>query len=300
MDHRQAHLLLAEHLAGRLDRPMSDEVAEHMAGCAECRDWSETYRFLAAVLVAEERGSAHVESERLARYAVAADGLAAGDRAEVEEHLAACADCAALLEISRGAAEEARPEPGIDARLPSDAGTGPRRAPAVLWTRLGPSVRGAIAAGLAVVAVGLTAILYQQNRTLRHELQEFRTWTGPVEVLVLGSTQRSAGELPELRLRRGQPNVLLAVQPQLPPAPAADETVTFTITTIAGEPRWELALGAAEAGEMISSFQAVLLHIPVTLLGAGGYELQVRLGSAAADEPLVQTRFRIVSPPPQE
>jgi anti-sigma factor ChrR (cupin superfamily) len=124
IDHRRASRLLADLHGGQLTAERRAELSEHVAGCAECRGWSETYEFLSAALSGASEAE-HPSSEQLAHLAVDATLLTGPERDQLADHLEACADCRRELELCRGALASARrpaPVTRLPLRLPSSLG----------------------------------------------------------------------------------------------------------------------------------------------------------------------------------
>lgn len=102
MNHRTASGLLADYGQGRLDAEARADVARHLAACAACREWLETYTLLGAALGARREHS-HPEVEALAAWALCEDAPT-----EASEHLASCNECSGDLRLVARAIREAR------------------------------------------------------------------------------------------------------------------------------------------------------------------------------------------------
>ena len=103
--HRYGSELLADYAARRLDARSRPIVEEHLAECADCREWLETYRLLASGL-ATEQTTGHLPSADLAAWAVLEDQ----PPGKAVAHLAACATCGRELELVTAAIRAARRE----------------------------------------------------------------------------------------------------------------------------------------------------------------------------------------------
>lgn len=147
MDHSEARELLETPLA-TLGGERGAALREHLAGCAECRDWQSDLRFLAQALKGPVND--HLSSEEIARRAVDPEDLTPFERARVDEHLEACRECHQELTLATGALTRAR---GGRGRLSALAASAASAANAVGAHAL--PLRWALAVGLiAAVALG--------------------------------------------------------------------------------------------------------------------------------------------------
>lgn len=138
MSHREIHALLAEYAQGRLETASATEIAAHLAGCPDCREWLATYGLLERALA--EGAGRHPASAELAAWAAAGDDPPAAAAA----HLQACAGCARELRLVSQAIAAARgPE-----QAEEDLAERPRRS-RIVWA----------AAAVALLVLGGSQLL---------------------------------------------------------------------------------------------------------------------------------------------
>lgn len=106
VQHDESTRYLPELAAGDLDGELARRVSSHVEGCADCRDWLDTYQLLAAAATSSKTkhpGSAHPSSEVLASLAVDPATFDPISRDSVLDHLMTCHDCSNEIDLCRGA-----------------------------------------------------------------------------------------------------------------------------------------------------------------------------------------------------
>jgi anti-sigma factor RsiW len=306
MSHESAVLRLPEYLEGRLDPAAAADVAAHLGSCDECRQLSRTYRIVTAPVRHAPADPAHSASADLVACALGEPAPPAEGRADVRRHLGECPACSDLVRAIEEAEAELGPRSSSRASL---AAAFPRSRPylaaaaaAVLLlgypAYLGifrlPGVEDRLAAaaregaGARAEAEGLRQELDQA----RDRIEQSASWSGPVALPFLSGSVRG-GDEPEARvaLAPGQPFVLLAVEPQLPPDAAGGERFLFEVRKADGIAVWSREMTASEIREVSSGSGALVLALPAGDLPPAHYAL--RLGRPAGPTALT-ARFEVV------
>lgn len=215
MDHQEASRLLPDLLSGRLRDDRRAGLEAHLDECADCREWSETYDFLADAL-SGERETMHPSSEQLAHLAVDDELLTAPERDRLAAHLEGCADCRRELRLSHGALAAARREPSVlrfPLRLPTQA------APA--WLALAASLILALAVAFFALRHDgfepgpVTAALPEPEATEANSPEPSLAEAAPVEAIAPG------GE-PAVEALPRPPSPVTTPQPEVAVADAGD------------------------------------------------------------------------------
>lgn len=107
MQHRRARRYLVDLAEGSLDRPLRDEVREHVNACSACDSWIATYRMVEGEF---DRPSEHLDTGLIAAYCVEPGDLSSDDRAQVEAHLRQCTSCTSEYRWTLRALAESRPD----------------------------------------------------------------------------------------------------------------------------------------------------------------------------------------------
>lgn len=118
MNHLQAAEKLTRFAEESLGEAERRELEVHLGSCAECRDWLETQRALAAVLepAAPERPApVHLTSEDLCAFALAEETLDEVTRQRCARHLWDCLECEEEVGLVRAATAAGRGEPAPEA-----------------------------------------------------------------------------------------------------------------------------------------------------------------------------------------
>ncbi len=113
MDHREANRLLTELVSGGMDPARRGKVERHVAGCAECRAWVDTFRLFETSPCAggEASASRHPPSRDLADFALSAPGLEPAVRQRCARHVERCSECAQEEAMARAAVSGSREVP---------------------------------------------------------------------------------------------------------------------------------------------------------------------------------------------
>lgn len=140
MRHDTVVPLLADYVAGALDRQKEERVEAHAAACEECRGWLKTARFLKDQLACHHQAS----SSDLARLASEPETLGDQEYRRILGHLEVCEECRGELALTRRALADGR-------RPQSMRGVASRWADRVTWR---PAAAAVIAAVLLTAAIG--------------------------------------------------------------------------------------------------------------------------------------------------
>jgi hypothetical protein len=143
---------LAEFVDRVLESALAERVNTHVQSCSECKQWIDTYRMIEDTLAgpAAESHYSHVSALALARSATATQDGGERDCAELQSHLENCSQCRYIVDLSRSAVLNARPE----SAFPWSSGA--KRSGVLASTR-----RLALAASLIIFVVGgILGVLY--------------------------------------------------------------------------------------------------------------------------------------------
>jgi predicted anti-sigma-YlaC factor YlaD len=152
LNHRDAIERLALWAASGADWGVDESLSSHVRGCASCREWIDTYRWLQDGLRENESATKeHPPTEMLALCATRPEELGELDQQDLNEHLRSCAECRQVLELAADAVRAARPR-GATGVAESLVPTG---AKPFAWSRW-VSASVAAAGVVAVVALGVS------------------------------------------------------------------------------------------------------------------------------------------------
>jgi len=289
-DHESWQDEVPAYVASRLEGEARDRFESHLRNCPACVTQVATWKEIVSAL--HDHGAIlfedHPSEAALRAYALAREG--AGD-AGIARHLATCASCE--LEVTAWRTRQAlglrsgtirRRGAAIEAR------GGALRAP-VLW--LGAGLMAGL--GLAVLLrLAPTSRPETRERRPAAAMQPVATWTGPVQLLVLGSPLRGQGALPTFRIEPDQPFALIAVQPALPESAGDTERYRFLIRRETGEVAWVSELDASQIRRHLETTEVVTFAVPSVDLSPGRYEMRVLPRDRQENEPLLQMPFQIV------
>ena len=313
MTHEEAAALLPELAHGRLEPAVRNELMEHLAGCEDCRALDRTHRLLRATLEQEKRAEVvdHPAVAAIVAYAVDRPSLDPDGAIKIAGHLSSCETCSDAVERTRRVHASVLPK------------TDPGVAPSV-WMRFGPrsvASRIAVAAALAlgaVLAVGgawmglvwlpeagqradtLASQVQDLTSSLdgaRERLARLETWSGPVELSMLSSLQRDPAAAPTVRLRRGQPYALLAIELDLALTSLTDQDVGFEIRAPEGSVVWSADLPAERVRGDVEAVGVVAFLVPARSLQPGANELRVVLRGDPGAKPLLIVWFDLEAEP---
>jgi hypothetical protein len=157
VNHRDAIERLALWAANEGGRAGDESLSSHVRGCASCRGWLDTYRWLEDGLRANEpTAKEHPSTAMLALCVTRPEELGELDQRDLDEHLQSCAQCREIVEMVGGAVASARPR-RVAAGLGADSQSS-SQAPG--WKRwLG-------FAGLAAAAAAVTGMVLVASRWL--------------------------------------------------------------------------------------------------------------------------------------
>ncbi len=314
MTHEEAVGLLPDHMQDRLDGPARSGVAQHLAGCPECRDLVDTYRTLAEGFVAESSGElpGHPSVEELVDFALGRMERLGERRDEVARHVSRCPGCSEEVETIRRGQSESEEERGA-ARRPGPPGPSTFR----------PILAAALAAGVALLLLAYPAYLglrelprsrgetealrserradrakqEELERSLARSEQERRrlaAWTGVVSVPLLAAPVRGSLEQEAtIEVAEGQPFVCLAVDPGLPAAGGRGGIDLAEILGAGGTRVWSLPIDASEARRRISESGALVFLVPSDTLPEGRYRLRLARRGGAAERTVLEILFRV-------
>jgi hypothetical protein len=272
-DHAEIQPLLADLARGTLDGDVRAGMETHVAECVECREWLDTYAFLARSL-ASGNAVEHPEAGVVATWAVDEAALAPDVRASLADHFAACPACRAQVDMVRQAIRDSpRPVPMSSGRRWSVAGT------------------VAIAAGLMLAVAGGAALFH--NASAVRELAAIQDWSGTVGYVVIEDAQRGTSPEPRMRLRAGQPFALVAFRLDLSSDLARTTSVEVELFDAGGGRVWTTTLPAQPLRDDVSAYGAAFLPIPSRALVAGSYEVRVTAIQGAMRSLVLQRRLEI-------
>jgi hypothetical protein len=314
VNHEEAALLLPELLRGGLSPTARSSVADHLAGCEECRALSATYDVLSATLKrAQAAGfSGHLSSHDIVIYAVRGVALSSQEEERISTHLRGCDTCRADVELTRRADRATRTggvlpfvlrplfASGTSARaaLPAAAAVLVVLAyPAYLgFRRLPDALRRAEEQSAARGAAERQAddLRASLDRTTA-DLDALSGFGGAVDLNVLESIPRggSAARIVKLRLR--QPFVLVSVLPNLPPAARAEDVYRFSIDRSGGPSLWSDEMTVAQIRDRLRSAGVITFAVPAKHLAPGKFRFQVKPSGPAAGPPILEVPFEASS-----
>jgi len=289
-DHESWQDEVPAYVASRLDGEARDRFESHLKACPACAALVATWKGIVSAL--HDHGATlfedHPSEAVLRAYALAREGP--GDPG-IARHLAACAACE--LEVTAWRTRQAL---GLRSGTIHHRGAavgargGAFRTP-VLWLSAG------LFAGLGL------AVLLRLAPALRPERSERRppaapqpvaAWTGPVQLLLLGSPLRGQGALATFRIEPDQPFALIAVQPALPGSAADSERYRFLIRRETGEVAWVSELDASQIRRHLETTEVVTFAVPSADLKPGRYEMRMLPRDRPDGGPLLEIPFAIL------
>ncbi len=314
MEHREAVVLLSDHVSGRLSPALAAEVEAHLAACVECRQVAQTVRGVQAEAGAH-RGALfepHPRADELANYALSSGSLETEMLARIGAHVRACPTCARELELARQSVRSSWARAPM-AWLRAESAVGPtlllRPALAVLAVLLSyPAYLGIVkypeARRAGERAATETENLKRRDLDLRRALEagdrqreELSRWGGGVQALILSGAKRGAAAGPSVvYVRAGQPSVPILID-FVPPrrgaslAPGEVEIVILQAPT--DSTAWSYRAPLREVWDPAS--QTLSLLVPTASLPAAAYRLEVRTAGEAA--PPFVARFAVLAEP---
>jgi len=273
------------YVLSKLEPEARRELEAHLRDCKPCSEMVAVCREIASVL--RDGGAdlfgGHPPPLTLREYAV--DGEAARD-SEVARHVASCAECG--LDVAVWKARQ-QGEPGLRTEESGTLAPAPRRRLRLL----------ALAAGV-LLGIGITlafrSFLSPAAPTSPPEPEGARRMassTGPALLMVLGSPLRGQSDVPSFRVAAGQPYVLVAVQPVLPPGATGTAVYRFEIRA-RGREVWHADLPASRIREQIEASEVVTFMVPATRLPQGQYDFRLLPPPAQGGRPLLDLPFAIV------
>jgi anti-sigma factor RsiW len=272
------------YVLSKLEPEARRELEAHLRECKPCSEMVAVCREIASVL--RDGGAdlfgGHPPPLALREYAVG--GEAARD-SEVARHVASCAECG--LDVAVWKARE-QGEPGFR-EVSGTLATAPRRQLRLL----------ALAAGV-VLGIGITlafrSFLSPAASPAPPEPEDalrMASSTGPALLVVLGSPLRGPSDVPSFRVAAGQPYVLVAVQPVLPPGATGTAVYRFEIRA-RGQEVWHTDLPASRIREQIEASEVVTFMVPATRLPQGQYDFRLLPPPAQGTRPLLDIPFAVV------
>ena len=273
------------YVLSKLEPEARRELESHLRECKPCSELVAVCREIASVLRdgGKDLFGRHPTPLTLREYAL--DGEAARD-SEVARHVTSCAECG--LDV---AVWKARQQGG-PAFLTEQSGT---LAPASR-RRLRPL---ALAAGV-VLGIGLTLALRSFLSPAAptplpgpDDPRRMASSTEPAFLVVLGSPLRGRSDVPSFRVATGQPYVLVAVQPVLPPDATGTAVYRFEIRAH-GQEVWHADLPASRIREQIEASEVMTFMVPATRLPPGQYDLRLLPPPAQGGRPLLDLPFAII------
>lgn len=271
-DHADVQPLLADLARDTLSGNVRAGMEAHVAGCVECREWLDTYAFLARSLASS--AVEHPEAGVVATWAVDEAALAPDVRQSLADHFAACPACRTHVELVRRAIRDSpRPVPLSSGRRRSVAGT------------------VAVAAGLILAVAGGSALW--RNASAVRELAAIQDWSGTVGYVVIEDAQRGVSPDPRLRLRAGQPFALVAFRLDLSSDLAQTDSVEVALFDGVGGRVWTTTLPAQPLRDDVSAYGAAFLPIPSRALVAGLYEVRLTAIQGAMRSLVLQRRLEL-------
>lgn len=296
MTHDDAALLIPEFLEGRLNETASSEVASHVASCGECSGSSEVYRILALSLRSDssQQATGHPSNLDIVAYALDGSNIKTGDLARIASHVHGCPTCLHEVTVTREAEVAQR------SRL-----TRSKRFVATRLIQLSrPGVSAALAAGVALIVLVYPAYLgvYRLPSVAKHadvlraekdraekdvqdlstslaqtkdDLHRAMTWSGAVDLTVLGSPLRDKTGVMTVRVAKDQPYVLIALQPPGPDNIAGTSDWHVEIHDSSGIAVWHEDLTAAQLQHFGTSGIVTFLIRRTLLPPSGRYVLSL-------------------------
>lgn len=237
---------------------------------------------LGALLNARAEREEHLEPEVLVAYHH--DQLPAAEAEMVQEHLAACRDCAdLLLELVRFGSAKEQPEaaPGVaDFELEADwralrarlePPPSPVAAPSQRQTATSPRWPYALAAGLLLACLGLGGWV----TVLQHQLAALRQPQANLQILNLEVAAAQRGEDEPVIVRGTGESVVLILNPPGPAPAVAHRAEVFNA---------EGRLVASVGGLLPAEPGNFNLGLPRSLLPPGYYQIRLLQGSTPVAE----------------
>ena len=245
MTHEEVQREIPAYAASRLDGPARAAVEAHLGECAACSDQADEMKGLVNVLLqdGEELFEPHPEPQELRAFAQG-EMRAGADR--VARHLKICGSCDIQVDLCR--------------RIPARA---TRAATSSPWIGAG---RGALLAAAGIVlGLGLSAVIGGRDSQ----------WSGPFHLPVLRLPARGQPPSTQVRVRPGQPQIVLAVPFQPLQGRPRDNHLRLQIRDAAGRSLYELHATVAEMTAQAEASGVIPLMFPSSRLPAGRYEVLI-------------------------
>jgi anti-sigma factor RsiW len=273
------------YVLSKLEPEARRELEAHLRECKVCSEMVAVCREIASVLRdgGEDLFGRHPAPLTLREYAL--DGEAARD-SEVARHVASCAECG--LDVAVWKARQ-QGEPGFMTEKRGALAPAPRRRLRLL----------ALAAGV-LLGIGLTLALRSFLSSAAPTPppgpdgpRRMASSSGPALLMVLGSPLRGRSDVPSFRVAAGQPYVLVAVQPVLPPGATGTDLYRFEIRS-GDQEVWHADLPASRIREQMEASGVTTFMVPATRLPPGQYDLRLLPPPAQSGRPLLDLPFAII------
>lgn len=298
MNHNEASLIHHDYLLGDLQSEKTAEYEAHLASCVECRAILSRVKRLKQTVERHGDGlfDKHPESEELAALAGGSEFVEVGRLATIRAHISVCPTC----EFELNTAQEA-----LRGKVPFRQ---------ILWGKFEqPSLRWAVAAGLAIVIAAsggvlsgisnnalkkegqlLTLSLIEAEQTvslLSGQLEALRTWSGPFTSLLLSTPFRGGDVTREsIRLLDGQPFLPVFIQLEPSSVSRGYDELNAVLTRISdGGVIWEIS-GPTESF-WDRELQALSFSVSTINLDSGEYLFEIFEGGGG--DPSFQSEFHL-------